>query len=125
MKTGRGKSLVRAMLLLLLGGVVAPVREAAAQKSRWEGLSPRERYDAMRKYQEYEQLPQERKEDIDQRYERWRRMPPQQRQRVLRNFERYQQMPPQERERLQRRFERWKSEGDPPKRRPKKLESNH
>jgi hypothetical protein len=126
MKRKRGMRLPWAGLLLLMGWLALQPSPVAAQKrSRWNGLSPRERYDTMRNYREYENLPEERKEDIDRRYERWRQMPKDKRERVLQNFERYQQMPPQEREELQRKYHRWKSDAPPPEGYPKKGKRKH
>lgn len=107
---GSQTRLVAGGMLLFVWSLVTP---AAAPAQQWEHLSPRERYDTMQKYREYENLPPERKEALDERYERWRKLPDAKREKVLRNYRRYQQMPPSERKQFNRKYNRWREDSRP------------
>src|SRR5512135_3065655 len=74
----------------------------------WRELSPSERYNTLRNYQQHERLPEDSQRDIEKRYERWQQMSPEERARVRQNYERLQRMPPQERDRIQRKYEKWR-----------------
>lgn len=86
------------------------LRPAQAQPlaQNWQDLSPRERYKAMRNYDQHRQLPAERQQDMEQRYERWRQMPPDEQSRIRKNYDRLRQLGPQERDQFDRKYERWK-----------------
>jgi hypothetical protein len=99
------------LLLWCCAILLVPAPEAQAQE--WNHLTPRERYDTMQKYREYENLPKDRKKDVDKRYEQWRSMPDAKRERVLRNYERYQKMPPSERRQFDRKYDRWRQDAGP------------
>lgn len=81
----------------------------------WQDMSPRQRYDAMRNYYDYNQQPQERREKLQHDYERWQQLPPQEQERVRRNFEKWQRMPPEEQQRLERKYETWKRREQAPR----------
>lgn len=98
------KPMFRPVALLLpasmvLAGVLASPQPARAQQ--WQDYGPRERYEALRNYQQHEQQPQERRERVEKNYERWRTMPEQQRDRMRQQYQRFQQLPPEQRQRLQ------------------------
>jgi hypothetical protein len=98
--------MIGAVVLLhavLLGGPYAP-----QMAQSWDEMSPRQRYDAMRNYQQHQNLPADQQRDMEQRYQRWQQMPEQERDRIRQNFQRYQALPQDQRDDFQRRYERWK-----------------
>ena len=68
----------------------------------WRELSPGERYETLKNYQQHERLPEDGRRDVEKRYERWQQMSPDERDHIRQNYERFQQLPPQERARIQR-----------------------
>lgn len=87
------------------------VRPAAAEPrfaQNWQDLGPRERFDAMRNYEQHRRLPEERQRAVEDRYERWRQMPPDEQSRIRQNYDRLQRKDPQERDRFEKRYEKWK-----------------
>ena len=109
---------VRSAVLVLLvtaSGLALASRAEAFQSlvQNWRELSPGERYNTLRNYQEHERLPEDSRRDVEKSYERWQQMSPEERARVRQNYERLQQMPPQERDRMQRKYEKWRQEGSP------------
>ena len=79
----------------------------------WRELSPGERYETLRNYQQHERLPEDSRRDIEKHYERWQQMSPDERDRVRQNYQRFQQLPPQERDRMQRKYEKWRQQTTP------------
>ncbi len=94
--------------ILLLPLALAVLRPAATMAQAWQDLSPRQRYDAMRNYRQYESAPAEKQQAIDEGFERWRNLPPQEQEKVRRNYERFQQLTPAQRAQLERKYEKWK-----------------
>jgi hypothetical protein len=102
--------------LLALATCVTLAHQVAAfplLAQNWRELSPGERYDTLRNYQQHERLPENSQRDIEKRYERWQQLSPDARARGRQNYERLQQMPPQERDRLQRKYEKWRKQEPP------------
>ena len=87
--------------LLAVPAMARPLRLAQG----WREYSPRERYDALRNYRNYEALPNDRRENVERNYQRWQAMPPQERDRIRQNYQRYQQLPPDQRNRLKQRYQ--------------------
>ena len=79
----------------------------------WQEMSPGQRYEAMRNYQQHENLPPERQQDIEQRYQRWQEMPESERNRIRQNFQRYQSLPKAQQDDFEKRYERWKQTPQP------------
>jgi hypothetical protein len=89
--------------------VVAATVAATLQLAQaWQDMSPGQRYDALRNYQQHENLPEDRKRAIEQRYQRWQQMPESERERIRQNFQRYQALPESEQQDFRKRYERWK-----------------
>ena len=93
--------------------VLLPLVVSGQEGEDWENLSPRERFDAMRNYQQHQRLPEDRQRDLEQRYERFLQLPPEEQSRIRRNYDRFNQLHPQERERFERRYEKWKRRTTP------------
>jgi Protein of unknown function (DUF3106) len=110
----QGRIAVLALLMVVMS-VVAPsgVMAFPTLAQNWRELSPGERYDTLRNYQEHERLPEDSQREIEKRYERWQRMSPDERERIRQNYERMQQLSPRERDRLQRKYEKWRQQGEP------------
>jgi hypothetical protein len=102
-------------LLVLTTCVCSPTRLAAFPllAQNWRELSPSERYDTLKNYQQHERLPEERQHDVEKRYERWQQMSPDERNRIRQNYERLRQLPPQERARIQQKYEKWRRQAEP------------
>lgn len=92
--------------VVALGLVLAGPPQLAQQS--WQEMSPGQRYDAMRNYQQHQNLPADRQKAIEQRYQRWQQMPESERDRVRENYQRYQALPEGEQQDFRRRYERWK-----------------
>ena len=90
------------------GGVAFPL---LAQN--WRELSPGERYETLKNYQQHERLPEDDRRDVEKRYERWQQMSPAERDHVRQNYERFQQLPPQERALIQQKYEKWRRQAEP------------
>ncbi len=104
------------LALLVTASAVAVAHRVEAfplLAQNWRELSPSERYNTLRNYQQHERLPEDSQRDIEKRYERWQQMSPEERARVRQNYERLQQMPPQERDRIQRKYEKWRQQEAP------------
>ena len=104
-------------LLAVAIWLAIPCRGAAVPllAQNWRELSPGERYDTLRNYQQHERLPEDGRRDVERRYERWQQMSPDDRDRVRQNYQRMQQLPPHERDRLHRKYEKWRQQGHPPR----------
>src|SRR5207249_1743653 len=73
-----GGRVIVAVLMLsgaLLSGLPKSPGFSGALAQNWQELSPRQKYDALRNYRQYEQLPEGHQRDIEQRYQRWQAMP--------------------------------------------------
>ena len=79
----------------------------------WRELSPGERYDTLKNYQQHERLPEDGRRDVEKRYERWQQMSPAERDHIRQNYERFQQLPPQERALIQQKYEKWRRQAEP------------
>lgn len=95
----------RWIIAVLLACVAAP---GSAQE--WSEYGPRDRYEAMRNYEEYRRLPKKQQRQIERQYDRWREMPEEDRDRIRRNYEHLQRMPPEEQQRFDRRYQRWRNQ---------------
>lgn len=89
------------MLAILLNGSVV-------QAQSWRELSPNERYEAMRNYEEHRQLPSGSQKAVEGQYDRWRAMSPEEKDRVRSNYDKLRKMPPKERERFDRKADKWR-----------------
>ena len=85
-------------------GVPAVGGQRFMLSQNWRDYGPRDRYEALRNYRQYQSLPNERREDLQKNYERWRAMPQQERERIRQNYERYRQLPPEQRNQLRERY---------------------
>ncbi len=127
MKTAGGKTLKKASLfialLIILAG--APAQNAWARgvpggsrgnsgaaavsgstdQDRWQQLSPAQRQEILRRYEEFQQLPAAEQQRIRQQYQRFQDMSPEGRQQVLERHRRLQEMPPEQREQLHREWQ--------------------
>jgi uncharacterized protein DUF3106 len=92
-----------------------PTRVAAFPllAQNWRELSPGERYDTLKNYQQHERLPEDGRRDVEKRYERWQQMSPDERDHIRQNYQRFQQLPPQERARIQQKYEKWRQQAEP------------
>ena len=102
-------------LLVLTACLACPNRLAAFPllAQNWRELSPGERYDTLKNYQQHESLPEDSQRAVEKRYERWQQMSPDERNRIRQNYERLQQLPPQERARIQQKYEKWRRQAEP------------
>lgn len=107
------RRLARGVAVALLGvaGWLLPV-VAVAQS--WQEMSPRQRYDAMQNYWDYERQPEANRRRLDQQYERWQQLSPEEQERVRRNYDKWQQLPPGEQQRFEEKYEKWKRQAEPP-----------
>jgi predicted Fe-S protein YdhL (DUF1289 family) len=99
-KMGRARVRLASLGFLLLAGA-APVRA-----QQWPELSPRERYEVLRRYEQYQREPSQRQEQLENRYRRWQQMPPEEKQKLRQRYELWQRLPPREREQLKERYQR-------------------
>lgn len=83
---------------------------APALAAEWNSYGPRDRYEAMRNYEQHKKLPKKERRDIERQYDRWREMPDEERARVRRNYERLQQLSPDERRKFEKKYEKWRGE---------------
>ncbi len=104
---------VYAAAVLLVGSMASPALAQRQFAQNWQDLGPRERFDAMRNYQQHRQLPEDRQRDVEDRYDRWQQMPPDEQSRIRRNYDRLQHLDPQERNRFDKRYEKWKQRTAP------------
>lgn len=96
----------------LAAWLVAAFAPHAAAAADWDNLGPRDRYEAMRNYEQHRRLPKQERRDIERQYQRWQEMPQEDRRRVRRNYERLQQLSPDERRRFERKYEKWRDQRD-------------
>lgn len=99
----------------LLGTVLLLAMPRTVWADPWQDMSPRQRYDALQNYYDYQSQPQERRDQVQRDYERWQQLPPQEQERLRRNFEKWQRMPPEEQQQLQRKYETWKRRDEAPR----------
>ncbi len=92
--------------ILLVGFLLA----APSWAAEWNNYGPRDRYEAMRNYEQHKKLPKKERRDIERQYDRWREMPDEERARVRRNYERLQQLSPDERRKFEKKYEKWRGE---------------
>lgn len=77
----------------------------SSDQDRWQQLSPAQRQEIQRRYEEFKQLPAAEQQRIRQQYQRFQDMSPEGRQQVLERHRRLQEMPPDQREQLQREWQ--------------------
>lgn len=100
----------KTLLFLLVVGAPWLVRPAVA--AEWDNYGPRERYEALRNYEQHRKLPKKERRNIERQYDRWREMPEEDRAKVRRNYERLQQLSPDERRRFEQKYQKWRDERD-------------
>ena len=101
-----------ALLAIVTALLTASPRAGGAQE--WRDMNPKQRYDALQNYWQYEREPEDRRHAVEERYERWRNLPPAEQDRVRQNYERWRRLPPGEKERIERKYEKWKRQSPAP-----------
>lgn len=99
MRRTRIKLLVAASYLAVQALVVP---KATGQS--WDDLSPRERYDAFRHYEQYRRESKQRQEELEKRYRRWRELPPETRRHLRERYQQFEGLPAQKRRELEQKL---------------------
>jgi len=86
---------------------------AGAQE--WRDMSPKQRYDAMQNYWDYEKRPEPERQQMEEQYQQFQALPPADQERVRKNYERWQNLPDADRRRFERKYEKWRRQEAAPK----------
>ena len=79
------------------------------QKNKFDKLSPAQKAELRKRYNEWRLLPKEEKEKIRKRKDMWYNMSPQEKKRYLHRYKQWKKMKPEERRRLRNKLEQFKN----------------
>jgi len=74
---------------------------------RYDRLTPEEKTQLKRRYQEWESLPEEKQQMLRRRMERYEQLPPQERERFQERYRQLKKLPPDERSMIREKLRKW------------------
>jgi hypothetical protein len=83
------------------------VGTASTQSTEWKNLSPAEKENLRKSYNQFNSLPDAQKKDYEQKYKQYMALSPAEKKKVEDNYAKFQQLPAAKQEQLRKNFERF------------------